>query len=509
MVYMAEVTPAIEFRGVTKRFGSFTANDHIDLKIYPGEVHALLGENGAGKTTLMNCLYGMYKPDEGQILKNGKPLNIHSPQDAIRAGIGMVHQHYMLVDIYSAAENVFLMGNDPWYRLKKDKDIEKNLEALAKEYGLEVDVRSPVEKISISTQQRVEILKLLYIGADVLVLDEPTSFSTPQEVDTLFETIEKLVAHGKSIIFISHKLEEVLRISQRITVLSLGKVCGQMMTKEADKQKIIRMMIGENMESPAFDKKPVADCDRKPLMEIRDLAAKDDRGAQVLNGVSITLRSSEVIGIAALEGNGQAELAEVITGLRQASGGTVSIDGDVLDTSSAVDFISKGVSCVPADRIEVGSVKNDPLYQNWILRKKNPPKKWRLLNYKKIKQESEQAIRDYDVRTTGIRQRSGNLSGGNIQKFILARELDKKPRILVCSYPTRGLDIKATWFIRETIQKCRDDGVGVMLFSGEMEELFSVSDRVIVLYKGRIVGEVYPEDYNTYEVGRMMMGVSK
>ena len=506
---MPEVTPAIEFRGITKRFGNFTANDHIDLKIYPGEVHALLGENGAGKTTLMNILYGIYKPDEGQLFKNGQPLTIRSPQDAIRNGIGMVHQHYMLVDIYSAAENVFLMGKDPWWKLKKDKEIEAELDKLAKEYGMDVDVHTPIEKLSISTQQRVEILKLLYIGADVLVLDEPTSFSTPQEVDALFDTIEKLIAHGKSVIFISHKLEEVLRISQRITVLSLGKVCGQMMTKDADKQKIIQMMIGENVDAPAFAKKEIPEEKRIPLLRAENLQARDDRGANMLNGVTFELKAGEVIGIAALEGNGQAELAEVITGLRQKSGGNLYIDGEDMDTSSAVPFIEKGVSCVPADRITVGTVKDDPLYQNWILRKMNPPKKWGLLNYRKIKQESRQAIEDYDVRTTGIGQRIGNLSGGNMQKFILARELDKNPKILVCSYPTRGLDIKATWFIRETIQKCRDEGIGVMLFSGEMEELFSISDRILVLHKGQIVGEVFPKDFDAYEIGRMMMGVSK
>lgn len=504
---MPEKVPAIEFRGITKRFGDFTANDHIDLKIYPGEVHALLGENGAGKTTLMNILYGMYKPDEGQILKNGKPLNIHSPQDAIRAGIGMVHQHYMLIDIYSSAENVFLIGNDPWYRRKKDKQIEAELEKIAKEYGLEVDVKAPVEKLSISTQQRVEILKLLYIGADVLVLDEPTSFSTPQEVDTLFEIIEKLVAHGKSIIFISHKLEEVLRISQRITVLSLGKVCGQMLTENADKQKIIKMMIGENIEAPSYEKKPITS--DEVLMSVKDLCAKDDRGAQLLNGVSFDLHPGEIIGIAALEGNGQAELAEVITGLRKASGGDVFVRDRKMDTSSAVDFIDAGVSCVPADRVAVGSVKEDPLYQNWILRKKDPPMRFGLLNYKKIKEEAKKAIADYDVRTTGIKQNSGLLSGGNMQKFILARELDKNPRVLVCSYPTRGLDIKATYFIRDTIESVKEKGVGVVLFSGEMDELFALSDRIIVLYKGKVVGELTPDAYNPYEVGRMMMGVSK
>lgn len=505
---MSETTPAIEFRGITKRFGSFTANDHIDLKIYPGEVHALLGENGAGKTTLMNILYGLYKADEGQILMNGKPLTIHSPQDAIRAGIGMVHQHYMLVDIYSAAENAFLMGNDPWYRLKRDKQIEEKLDKIAKEYGLEVDVRFPVEKLSISTQQRVEILKLLYIGAEVLVLDEPTSFSTPQEVDALFGTIEKLIAHGKSVIFISHKLEEVLHISQRITVLSLGKVCGQMMTKDADKQKIVNMMIGENIMPPTFERRCISPDDQVELMQVKDLEAVDDRQARSLSGVSFTLKSGEIIGFAALEGNGQAELAEVITGLRKAASGKVIVNGKEMNTASATDFIRGNVACVPANRVDVGSVKDDPLYQNWILRKENPPMKGRILDYKQIRKETEEAIEQYDVRSTGPKARSGNLSGGNMQKFILARELDKNPKILVCSYPTRGLDIKATWFIRQMILKSRDQGMGVVFFSGELEELFSISDRIIVLYKGKIVGELSPEAYDAFEVGRLMMGVS-
>ncbi len=352
----------------------------------------------------------------------------------------------------------------------------------------------------------MEILKLLYIGADVLVLDEPTSFSTPQEVDTLFETIEKLIAHGKSIIFISHKLEEVLRISQRITVLSRGQVCGQMMTKDADKQKIIRMMIGENMETPKFDRKEFPPEERTELMRIEHLAAKDDRGAQISTTFPLTLHRGDHRHRGAREGNGQAEMAEVITGLRPASGGRVSVCGKEMHTVDATDFIDAGVSCVPADRVNVGSVKEDPLYQNWILRKPNPPKKGGLLNYRQIRAEAKKAIEDYDVRTTGIKQRSGLLSGGNMQKFILARELDKHPKVLVCFYPTRGLDIKATYFIRETIQKSRDEGVGVVLFSGEMEELFSISDRIIVLYKGRVVGEVQPEDYNAYEIGRMMMG---
>lgn len=506
---MDATVPIIEFRDITKRFGTYTANDHINLKIYPGEVHALLGENGAGKTTLMNILYGMYRPDEGCVLKNGTPLRINSPHDAIRAGIGMVHQHYMLVDVYSSAENVFLMGAEPWWALKWDKSIEQELEKIAKEYGLEVDVHSPVGKLPISTQQRVEILKLLYIGADVLVLDEPTSFSTPQEVDMLFETIERLIGHGKSVIFISHKLEEVLRISQRITVLSMGKVCGQMLRKDADKHKLVRMMIGEDMEPPVFESRKIPPEERKALMQIEDLYARDDRGAETLNGISLTLNSGEIVGIAALEGNGQAELAEVISGVRPASAGRVLMEGTPLSTEDAVAFIEAGVSYVPADRIEVGCVKDHPLYENWILRKRRPPKRLGLLDYGRIKRETAQAIQAFDVRTTGINARTGNLSGGNMQKFILARELDKAPKVLICSYPTRGLDIKATWFIRKTIKESRNKGLGVLLFSGELDELFSISDRIIVLYKGKIVGEVCPEQVDAYEVGRMMMGVKQ
>ena len=256
-----------------------------------------------------------------------------------------------------------------------------------------------------------------------------------------------------------------------------------------------------------FRKREIADSERTELMQVQDLAAKDDRGAQTLNGVSFTLHRCEIIGVAALEGNGQAELAEVISGLRPASGGQVSVGGEPVGTSNAREFILRDVSCVPADRVDVGSVKDDPLYQNWILRRKRPPMKGGLLDYREILRQSTEAMEQYDVRSTGPKARAGNLSGGNMQKFILARELDKKPKILVCSYPTRGLDIKAAWFVRKTIQKCRDDGVGVVLFSGELEELFSISDRILVLCKGKIVGEVYPDRYNAYDIGRMMMGV--
>ncbi len=503
-----EKKPLLELKSIRKQFGSVAANDNVNLKIYPGEVHALLGENGAGKSTLMNILYGMYQPDTGIIEKNGKAIQIRSPRDAMRNGIGMVHQHYMLVDVYTSAENVFLMGDDPWWKRKNDKEIERELDKLGKQYGLEVDATVPIHTLSVGMQQRVEILKLLYTGADVLILDEPTAVLLPQECDTLFETIDSLVAHGKSIIFISHKLEEVLRVSQRITVMSQGHVEGQMMTADANKEKIVRMMIGKDISPPDMHRKTVGDDERREILRVEDLAAKDGRGVDTLNGVSLTLRSSEVLGIASLEGNGQTELAEVLAGVRRPTRGSVVINGKTASTANAHDFILNDICYVPADRNEVGTVKDFPLYENWILRRKHLPKKHGLIDYRTVADETAEAMVEYDVRAPGIKTRSANLSGGNLQKFILAREMHKGPRVLICSYPTRGLDIKASWFIREQLLASRDAGLGVMLISGEMEELFGLSDRIIVLYRGKVVGEVNPRDVSIYDVGRMMMGVT-
>jgi len=504
---MPELKPMLELKGICKSFGNFKANDQIDLKIYPGEVHAVLGENGAGKSTLMNIIYGMYQQDEGSIEKDGKTIYIKSPRDAMKYGIGMVHQHYMLVNVYSAAENVFLMGNDPWWKLKNDNEIESTLDELGKKYGLEVDVHSPIGKLSIGMQQRIEILKLLYIGADLLILDEPTAVLLPQECNMLFDTIEVLVKHGKSIIFISHKLDEVMHISQRITVLSKGKVEGEMMTKNADKSKIIKMMVGSDMEAPILEKKQFPDEKKEEVVRLKDVKAKDERGVSTLNGVSFSINKGEIVGIASMEGNGQAELAEVITGVRKVESGKIYIRGTEISTITAKDFIDNDIAYVPSDRNEVGTVKDFPIYENWILRSKEPPKKHKLLDYLKIKEQTKKAIDDYDVRTTGINARTGNLSGGNLQKLILARELNKMPQAIVCSYPTRGLDIKASWFIRAKVMEMRDIGIGVLLISGDMEELFALADRLIVLYRGEVVAEVLPQDVTVYDVGRMMMGV--
>jgi ABC-type uncharacterized transport system ATPase subunit len=500
--------PLLELQGITKTFGNFVANDHINLDVYPGEVHAVLGENGAGKSTLMNIIYGMYKPDSGTIRVNGKPVQIQSPRDALANKIGMVHQHFMLVEVLSAMDNIFLMGEEkPWARRDRKK-MEARLQELQQRYHIEVDIHSPVEQLSIGMQQKVEILKLLYTGADVLIFDEPTAILPPQECDSLFEIIENLTAEGKSVIFISHKLEEVLRISQRITVLTRGKVTGQIATENADKSTIIRMMVGEDVLPPEIDHAqnttPGAE-----LIRTENLCARDNRGVQTLNGVSLQIRAGEVVGIAGVEGNGEIELAEVLAGVRRASAGRVLIDGEEVPTHSAKAFIQRKIAYVPADRNHVGSVADFPLYENWILRNDHPPRKHGLLDYGTIRRETAEIMADFDVRARGVEDRTADLSGGNLQKFIMGRSLRDEPRVLICAYPTRGLDIKAAYFIRERIQEARDRGCGVLLLSGDFEELFALSDRLVVLYRGKIAGEVLPQETTVREVGMMMMGGAK
>ncbi|PNV58960.1 ABC transporter ATP-binding protein [Clostridium sp. chh4-2] len=505
---MSTNVPLLELKGITKTFGSFTANEDINLTVYPGEVHALLGENGAGKSTLMNVIYGIYKPDRGSIHLNGKQVKIQSPKDALRHGVGMVHQHFMLVNVFSAIENIYLMGEERGLSFIRKKDVETKLEDLKSKYGIDVDIHSPVEQLSIGMQQKVEILKLLYTGADVLIFDEPTAVLLPQECDGLFEIIENLVNEGKGVIFISHKLDEVLKISNRITVLTKGRVTGQIDTGDADKEIIVRMMVGEDVEIPDLEKTHIKKEGKTPVLRVENVQAKDDRGVKTLNGVSLSVYPGEVVGIASVEGNGQTELAEVMAGVRKAIQGKVMIEEQEVPTKSAKVFIDKSIAYVPADRNYTGSVPDFPLYENWILRNRKPPKRGPLLDYRKIRVQAASAMQDYDVRARSIYDRSANLSGGNLQKFILARALGKRPKALICAYPTRGLDIKATWFIREKILEARKEGMGVLLLSGDFEELFALSDRIVVLYRGKVVGEVLPEETSVREVGMMMMGVT-
>ncbi len=508
---MAQPDPTIpyafEMRNIVKRFPGVLANDHVNLSLKPGEIHALLGENGAGKSTLMNILSGLYRPDSGEILIDGQPVALNSPRDAIKHGIGMVHQHFMLVPTLTVSENMILGQDNVRFLLNYDA-LETRIREISSKYGMDVDPHAKIWQLSGGEQQRVEILKMLYHGAKILIMDEPTAVLTPQEVDDLFVTLREMTAIGHSIIFISHKLHEVLDISDRVTVLRKGKVSAVVDTANTTKPELARMMVGREVLF-RVEKTPAQPGD--VVLSVDRASALNDRGLPALRDFSVDVRTGEIVGIAGVAGNGQSELAEIITGLREATSGRVIINGEDITNQSATASIDRGVAHIPADRNGVGSAPNLGMDDNLIMkgyRSEPLSHGWRL-DLGTIETYSEDLIEAYDVKTPSVNTSARLLSGGNLQKLILARELSREPNLIVAVSPSRGVDAGATEAVHRRLIAERDRGSAVLLISEDLDELLSLADRIAVVFEGQIVGEVPPDDDRVDEIGLMMAGTAQ
>lgn len=492
-------------RGITKRFPGIVANDNINLVIKKGEIHALLGENGAGKSTLMNVLFGLYQPDEGEILINEKVVKITNPNVANELGIGMVHQHFMLVEPFTVTENIIL-GNEPKKGLKIDiEGAAKRVEELSKRYKLMVDPWAKIEDISVGMQQRVEILKTLYRGADILIFDEPTAVLTPQEIHELIDIMKNLVKEGKTIILITHKLKEIMAVCDRVTIIRRGRVIDSVSVAETNTNDLAAKMVGREV-SFKVEKKPAQPKD--VILSVDKVTARGNRGVNALNGLSFDVRAGEILGIAGVDGNGQSELIEVLTGLRKVQEGKILLKGKDI-TNQSPRFISEsGLSHIPEDRHKRGLVLDFSMNENMVLETYFHDKfnKNGFLNYDAINKHAEKLIEEFDVRTPSIHTLARSLSGGNQQKAIIAREVDKDPDLLIAAQPTRGLDVGAIEFIHKRLIEQRDKGKAVLLLSLELDEIMNVSDRIAVIYEGQIVGIVRPEETTEQELGLMMSG---
>jgi simple sugar transport system ATP-binding protein len=497
--------PVLELRGITKEFPGVLANDHVDFDLRRGEVHALLGENGAGKSTLMSILYGLYTPDSGEILMNGKPVAIHSPKNAIELGIGMVHQHFMLIPVMTVTENIVLAQEPRHAGALLDYDAAaERVRELSTSFGLAVDPGARIEKITVGQQQRVEILKALYRGAEILILDEPTAVLTPQEARELFEIIEGLKAQGKSIVFITHKLNEVLEVADRISVLRRGKLVETIPQAGATEAGLARSMVGREVLL-RVDKKPAQP--GEPLLRVADLSVRDDRGLEAVRGVTFDVRAGEIVGIAGVDGNGQSELIDALTGLRKPAGGQMSVGGNDLTHASARQALDAGMGHIPEDRHRRGLVLDFNLAENLALHDygKEPFSRFGWLNPRRWLRWAGDLLKEFDVRGGGATTRAGSLSGGNQQKVVVAREVSRDPSVLIAAQPTRGLDVGAIEFVHRRLVEQRDAGKAVLLVSLELEEILSLSDRILVLYEGRIVAE-FPPEVSEEEVGVAMLG---
>ncbi|WP_157110025.1 ABC transporter ATP-binding protein [Thermanaeromonas toyohensis] len=492
-------------REIIKEFGALRANDRVNLKVKRGEIHALLGENGAGKTTLMNILYGLYQPTSGEIIFEGRLVKITSPREAIELGIGMVHQHFMLIPALTVAENIILGMKAGPGGLLDLKQAATRIKELSHQYGLDVDPYAKVWQLSVGQQQRVEIVKALYRGARLLILDEPTAVLTPQEVRELFRVLKQFTREGHTVIFISHKLDEVMSLCDRVTVLRAGRVVGTVETSKTSKEELARMMVGREVFFKV-DKKPC--CPGEVILELKGVEALDNKGLKALKGISFSLYRGEILGIAGVDGNGQSELVEVITGLRKAIAGKVFLKGQDITNLPPRKILEQNVAHIPEDRHLRGLVMEMSIKENLILQTyyQQPFSKGFILDWKTIKEHACRLIKEYDVRALSEEVPVKNLSGGNQQKVILAREVCRQPELLIAMHPTRGLDVGATEYIHRRLVEERDRGAAVLLISTELDEVLSLSDRIAVLYEGEIMGIVPGGEVDIEELGLMMAG---
>jgi general nucleoside transport system ATP-binding protein len=502
----AAAAALLELRSITKRFPGVVANDGVDFEVQAGEVHTLFGENGAGKSTLMRVLYGFYTPDAGEIRLRGEPVAIASPADAIAHGIGMIHQHFMLVSTLTVAENVAL-GMRSSRRPLTDLDaVSRQIGELSDRYGLRVDPHAVIWQLSVGERQRVEIIKALYRDVSLLILDEPTAVLTPQEVDDLFAVLRQMVADGRGLVFISHKIREVLELSDRITVLRNGRKVGTVLPSEVTRQGLAEMMVGHELPS---HEPPTGNGTGDARLVVRDLTVKGDRGVDAVRGVGFAVRGGEIVGIAGVSGNGQRELAETIAGLRPASGGSIAVEGTELVGRRPGEVRRFGVGYVPEERMRDGVVPAFSVAENLHLIDNATPRfsRWGFLRGRALRRSSDELVAEFGVKTPSLETPARNLSGGNIQKLILARELSARPRVLIAAQPTRGVDVGAAHFVHERLLEQRAAGTAILVVSEDLDEVLSLADRVLVMYEGEIIAEARPRESTREALGLMMAGV--
>jgi len=497
----------VQMRGIVKRFPGVIANDHVDLDIYPGEIHALLGENGSGKSTLMSILAGLYRPDEGKIIVEGQECEFRSPRDAIKSGIEMVHQHFKLVEPFTVAQNMQLGEQEASFLLSA-AGIRTEIREFETKFGLAVDPDAKIWQLSVGEKQRVEIVRALYYGSKTLILDEPTAVLTPQEAAELFVTLKKMAAAGCAIVFITHKLNEVQQVADRVTVLRNGKVSGTMAHREILSEELIWLMVGRELDCPVSR---CGDGCGETVLRMEKIGATNDMGRPGLRDISLTVQSGQIFGIAGVAGNGQRELAEVITGLRKAESGKMFLGENEISNLPPGDIIALGVGYVPEDRLGMGLVPNLNAVENMLLKCYQRPEfcSRGLINFEAIANKTASLVKQYDVKLASLYQPVRMMSGGNLQKLLLAREISEKPKLIVVMYPARGLDVGATEAVHCLLTDLRDSGTAIVLISEDLDEILKLADRVGVMFAGTMTGNVAVAETDLHEIGLLMMGLSK